>query len=224
MSRAQHTTERSEFLSGIRGKHLLEVLRAASHSEVRAGQILLREGASASRLFLLQSGHVKLYRLSDRGDEIRLADFSPGDVFGLYNLLARPGSYVATAETTCESEFLVWERTRLLRLAQKYPRLSQNALSIVLRYLAEYFDRLFHLVSSTAAERLAHVVLRLGKETGALLPAGVEITATNEELATQANLSVFTVSRLLNTWVRAGALKKSRNKVFVKSPEKLIRG
>jgi len=116
----------------------------------------------------------------------------------------------------------VWEQARIRRLAQKYPRLAQNALGIVLRYLAAHFDRLFDLVACTASERLARVVLHLGKETGIVLPAGVEIAVTNEELAAQANVSAFTVSRFLNRWARTGALVKSRGKVFIHSPEKLI--
>ena len=46
--------------------------------------------------------------------------------------------------------------------------------------------------------------------------------ATNEELAAQANVSPFTVSRSLNRWARRGVLSKSRGKVFIKAPEKLL--
>jgi hypothetical protein len=59
-------------------------------------------------------------------------------------------------------------------------------------------------------------------ETGQITPTGVEITATNEELAAEAHISVFTVSRLLSRWARKGALSKSRGKVFIQSPHKLI--
>ena len=59
-----------------------------------------------------------------------LSLLAPGDAFGLGTLLARPVPYIGTAETTRDSELLVWEQARIRRLAQKYPRLAQNALVV----------------------------------------------------------------------------------------------
>ena len=212
-----------ELVAGIRGDQLSEILDAAKARRIAAGQIILREGASPTHLFLLKSGRAKLYRLARSGDEVLLSLLTPGDSFGLGSLLARPVSYIGTAETTRDCELLVWEQARIRRLARKYPRLAENSLGIVLRYLAAHFDRLFNLVAFTASERLVHTILHLGKKTGTVVPTGVEISATNEELAAHANVSAFTVSRLLNRWTRTGAVKKSRRKVFVRSPEKLLR-
>ena len=212
----------TEFLAGTGRDQLSKILGAAEIRKISAGQIILREGTPPAHLFLLKSGRAKFYRLTRSGGEVLLSLLAPGDAFGLGTLLARPVPYIGTAETTRDSELLVWEQARIRRLAQKYPRLAQNALGIVLRYLAAHFDRLFDLVACTASERLARVVLHLGKETGIVVPAGVEIAVTNEELAAQANVSAFTVSRFLNRWARTGALVKSRGKVFIHSPEKLI--
>lgn len=213
----------TEFVFGIRENQLLEILGAAQVRQVGIGQVLVTEGAKPTHFFLLRSGRVKFYRLTPRGEEVLLANLVPGDIFGLGNLLTPPTSYIGTAETTRNSELLVWEQARIRKLAEKYPRLAQNTLNIVLKYLTGHLDRMFHLLGCTAEERLARSVLHMATETGVIVPNGVEMTATNEELAADANLSLFTVSRVLNQWARAGALKKSRGKVFIKSPEKLIR-
>jgi CRP-like cAMP-binding protein len=78
------------------------------------------------------------------------------------------------------------------------------------------------LLTLNAAERLAQAMFHLGKQTGKIVPTGVEIEATNEELSELAHVSRFTVSRLLNKWARAGVVAKSRGKVFIYSPEKLL--
>jgi len=212
----------TEFVSGVGKDQLSEILDAAHPRKSGAGKVIMREGARAAHLFLLKSGRARFYRLTRSGGEVLLSFLRPGDVFGLGTLLDHPARYIGTVETTGDSEYLVWEDIRIRRLAQKYPRLAQNALGIVLRYLAAHFDRLFDLVTCTAAERLARALLHLSKETGVVVPNGVEITATNEELGAQANVSPFTVSRSLNRWTRTGALHKSRGKVFIHSPEKLI--
>jgi CRP/FNR family transcriptional regulator len=209
-------------MDGFRGDPLSEILNAAEVRKVSAEKTILREGDSPAHLFLLKSGRAKFYRLTDDGDEVLLSLLVPGDTFGMGTLLAPPVPYIGNAETTLDSELLVWKYARIRKLAQKYPRLAQNALSIVLRYLDTHFDRLFHLVSSTAADRLAYVLIHLGRETGQTTPAGVEINATNEELAATANVSPFTVSRLLSRWARSGALAKSRRKIIIKVPERLV--
>jgi CRP-like cAMP-binding protein len=55
-----------------------------------------------------------------------------------------------------------------------------------------------------------------------LLPSGMEIEIKNEDLASLADISFFTATRFLKAWERKGAVKKSRGKVIIRSPEKLL--
>jgi CRP-like cAMP-binding protein len=48
------------------------------------------------------------------------------------------------------------------------------------------------------------------------------LNINNEELANQANVTIFTVSRLLSDWQRKGLLVKSRGKVVIRSQEALV--
>jgi CRP/FNR family transcriptional regulator len=210
------------FLVGLGGQELQEVLSACKVRNYRAREIVLHEGEPATSLFLLRSGNAKFYRLTLAGRKVLLTRLIGGDVFGLGTLLAGPVPYIATAETLSESEMLVWEQARIRKLAEKYPGLAKNALEIILRYLAAHTDRLVDLVTCTAEQRLARALLRLGKRVGKISPTGIEIYTTNEELSDLANVSAFTVSRILNRWIRAGALTRARRKVFIRTPEKLL--
>jgi CRP-like cAMP-binding protein len=51
---------------------------------------------------------------------------------------------------------------------------------------------------------------------------GVEVDVKNDDLASLADISPFTTSRLLNEWERRGAVQKARGKVLIRCPEKLI--
>jgi CRP-like cAMP-binding protein len=55
-----------------------------------------------------------------------------------------------------------------------------------------------------------------------MVPSGVEIEIKNEDLASLADVSFFTASRCLQEWERKGAVEKSRGKVLIRSPEKLL--
>jgi CRP-like cAMP-binding protein len=215
---------KARLLEGLGNKELQEITAAAEVRKFSAREVIIVAGEPASNLFLMLSGHAQFYRLSREGDKVLLTRLAHGDVFGLGTLLARRMHYIGTAETNQASELLVWEHARIRDLAQKYPRLAENALAIILRYLSTHADRLVDLVTLTASERLAQVVFHLAQDTGKIVPTGVEVQVTNEELSEMANVSPFTVSRLLNQWERKGALAKSRGKVFVRSPDKLLNG
>ena len=53
---------------------------------------------------------------------------------------------------------------------------------------------------------------------------GVELAVRNEDLADEANVTVFTASRFLNEWQREGILVKTRGKIVLRSPQALLRG
>jgi CRP/FNR family transcriptional regulator, nitrogen oxide reductase regulator len=56
---------------------------------------------------------------------------------------------------------------------------------------------------------------------GQKVAGGVEVYVRNEELANEANVTIFTVSRLMGGWQRQGLLVKSRGRVVLRLPEKL---
>jgi CRP-like cAMP-binding protein len=78
------------------------------------------------------------------------------------------------------------------------------------------------LVTKTAEDRLAETLLRLGDQSGKVRPDGIEIRATNDQLGAFADISPFTVSRVLSNWVRAGAVSKRRGRVLLNAPEALM--
>src|SRR5215471_17410261 len=125
VAKAHELSRPSEFLAGIKGNELSEILGAAEVRKVGIRQIIVREGTRPTHLFLLKSGGARFFRLTANGEEVLLSILVPGDVFGLASLLTRPEHYFGTAETTRNSELLVWEQSRIRKLAQKYPRLSQ---------------------------------------------------------------------------------------------------
>lgn len=51
------------------------------------------------------------------------------------------------------------------------------------------------------------------------MSASIYTGVRNEESANEANVTPFTVSRLVSEWQRKGILTKSRGKVLVRSPE-----
>ena len=116
---------------------------------------------------------------------------------------------------------LMWDRATIRGLAERYPRLVENTLLITFDYLAAYRAIHISMTTHSAQQRLARVLASLASGIGHKIPAGVELDVRNEELASEANVTPFTASRLLSQWHRQGLVIKTRGKIIVRSPEQL---
>jgi CRP-like cAMP-binding protein len=210
------------FFSGMDKRETSVILTAATRQKFRGGEIIARADEPASHLFLIRDGCVDYFVLTDDGREILLRRLVPGNIFGVAAFLSQPMGYVGTSKAVHTSEVLVWEHAVIRQLAKAYPRLGENALRTVLRYVALFAERHIALVSKPAQERLAFALTSLGSRAGHVVPAGVEVNIKNEDLASLADVSFFTASRFLQEWERKGAVEKSRGKVLIRSPEKLL--
>jgi CRP-like cAMP-binding protein len=201
----------------------IDVIKAAA-AERKFGQseIIVRSEEPSIRLFLVKKGWVNYSFLTSEGREILLGRLSPGDVFGVAAFLSEPAYHFGTAKAVNDTEVLTWEHLLIRELAKAYPRLAENALAIALRSVTFHAERHIGLVSKTARERIAWALKVLGTRVGRVHSAGVEIDIKNEDLASLADVNLFTASRILQLWERKGVLAKSRGRVLIRFPEKLF--
>jgi len=211
-----------QLFSGLQENEIKTIQAAAMRRKFQASQIIITANEPARSLFLVGTGCVDYYVTNEAGQDILLRRLAAGDVFGVGSLLSKPVGYIGTAKAVEHIQALEWQDRVIRQLARTYPQLIENALRTALRYLALYAKRHIGLVSNTAQERLACALSSLGSRTGHAVPGGVEIGVKNEDLASLADVSFFTASRVLKDWDRHGVVEKTRGKVIIRSPEKLL--
>lgn len=212
----------SRLFEGL-AQHDFETIRAAAtERRYRASSVITNQGNPAQDLFLLTSGHARYFYLTQDGHKTLLLWLTPGDILGGAAFLSKPSTYLMSTEAVRHSSFLVWDSATIRSLASKYPRLLENALFMGSDYLAWYLADHVALVCETARERLAQILVHLAEVIGQKVLGGVEFDVTNEELASAANITPFTTSRLLSEWQTSGAVLKRRGKMLLRSPERLL--
>jgi CRP-like cAMP-binding protein len=211
------------FVDGLAASEVRAVLAAATVRRLRAQRLIYEQGSPASEFFLLSKGRARYFSMTPDGRKTILHWIVPGDVLGLATLLTASSLYRVSAETVQDSSLLIWNRETVRTLLDRYPRLSYNALDIATGYLDWYIAAHGALVSYTARQRLASVLARVAESMGSQVPGGVELQVTNEELASAANITLFTASRILNEWQTARALTKHRGRIILHSPRRLFR-
>jgi CRP-like cAMP-binding protein len=212
----------SRFLEGLAKPDGESILAAATPQRFDANSVVTNQGQPANHLFLLTKGRARFFFITEEGQRHILLWLPPLEIFGVRTLLPAPSSYLAGTEAVKESWALMWDRNTIQGLAARYPRLKDNALVIASEYLAEQLESYLTLTRHNARQRLVHVLTTIATSIGRRVSDGVELDVTNEELANTANVTLFTASRLLSKWQRSGDVLKSRGKLLLRRPERLI--
>lgn len=212
----------ARLFAGLAAHEVGAILAAASRRRYAASDTVIRTNDPVTHLFLVKSGQVDYHVVTESGHAVLLRRMVPGNAFGVAAFLSEPDGYLGTATAVGKLEVLAWERRNIRFLVKSYPRLAENALRIALHYIALYAERHARLVSATASERLASALTGIASRAGRILPSGVGVDIKNKDLASLADVSSFTASRLLKEWERRGTVEKSRGGVLIRCPERLL--
>lgn len=121
----------------------LEIGRKLEPCTLPAGEILFRQGDMGDALYIVQSGHVKIYTQDNDGHEVTLNQYGPGESFGeisLIDALPRAASVVALAD----SELLRLDREDFLQLLQQHPTFATDIIRDIsnkLRFTVTYIQK-----------------------------------------------------------------------------------
>ncbi|MFZ1009238.1 MAG: Crp/Fnr family transcriptional regulator [Candidatus Sulfotelmatobacter sp.] len=212
----------SPLLQGLTVSDRAVVLAAASERRVQADSVIVTQGDQANYLFFIVKGCARYFYITPDGKKIVLFWLMPGQIFGGSALLSRPTAYLVGTEILKDGYLLVWHRKQLRALTSQIPRLLDNALSIANDYLTWYLAAHTSLVTHSAEQRLAQVLVTLAHGFGHKVSGGTRVDLTNEQLANAANVTPFTASRILSTWQRNGVLVKTRGQLLLRFPQQLF--
>jgi len=184
------------------------------------GERVFSTGDRPEFLYLLETGHVTLVSLEERGSERILHVFRPGDVFGeiLFSVERRPFDAVAMDE----AHVAIMPRATFLEFLRGSVQWGLNFVRMV-------SDRLFVAERDLAAlsrtwtrPRLEHLLLKLADNLGEPTLEGtvIRVPVTHETLASMIGASRVRVTSTLNQLQREGFVSK-RGRLLVVRTEKL---
>ena len=184
------------------------------------GEPVFSVGDRPEFIYLLESGHVKLVALDERGGERILNIFRPGDVFGeiLFSVESRPFDAVALDE----ARVAILPRATFLDFLQSSNRWGLNFIRMVSERLVMAEHDLAALSRTWTRPRLIHLLLKLADNLGESRTDGVliRVPVTHETLANMIGASRVRVTSTLNQLQREGLLGK-RGRLMVVRTEAL---
>jgi CRP/FNR family transcriptional regulator, cyclic AMP receptor protein len=129
-------------------------------SNYRKKQNVYKQGMPAYSLFYIQEGGVRLTTKSKHQPSAVTAILGAGDFFGELCLAGYP-LRMSTAVALTASSIRAIEKEKMLQILRKRNKMSNSLVAYLLSSVKNYQDHVAHLLTSSAEQRLARVLLRL---------------------------------------------------------------
>lgn len=187
------------------------------------GVFIFHKDSPGHLLYFIESGRVRLFVISESGQEVSVDILGPGDLLGDLAVIderPRATGAVALEQTTT----LTLHREDLLRLWHAYPRLAQNQMESLarrLRYTLRFVEDLAFLdVNSRVAGRLLDLAGRCGVQRGGI---EIELNLTQGELATWVAASRESINKALATFRTKALIAMDGPKIIILDRRRLER-
>ncbi|MGH3550555.1 MAG: Crp/Fnr family transcriptional regulator [Pseudonocardiaceae bacterium] len=186
--------------------------------------IIFAEGELGDRLYIIQSGKVKIGRKSADGRENLLAVFGPSDMFGELSIFD-PGPRTSTATTVTEVKAVSMDRPALREWITKRPEIAEQLLRVIARRLRRTNNMLADLIFTDVPGRVAKSLLQLAHDFGTQESGILRVThdLTQEEIAQLVGASRETVNKALADFAARGWLRLEGKSVLILEPQRLAR-
>jgi CRP-like cAMP-binding protein len=197
-------------LTGILPKDQKRIVESARTLELGDAQPLFSQGNTATYVFLLTSGQVKLYNPLHYGNAL-FSLIGAGSLLGGADAVFNSAhTYMITGQTLRFARMAVWSRNAFEGLCLEYPQLRANLENLTYEQLKALSHRYLEMATEDVSHRMAFQLLRTVRHLAGSDSWDRKIHLDKGEIANIVGTTEFTVSRTLRKWVKMGFIVSGR--------------
>jgi CRP/FNR family cyclic AMP-dependent transcriptional regulator len=172
----------------------------------RKRQVIFSQGDSATSVFYLQSGEVKMHVTSSVGKEAVIGLLGEGDFFGEGAIAGQP-LRVATAIALRAVSALEIEKREMTRMLHQQHEFSDRFLAHMLKRNVRFEEDLVDQLFNSSEKRLARALLIIARYGSDAKQQKVALKVSQETLAEMIGTTRARVSFFMNKFRRLGFIK-----------------
>jgi CRP/FNR family transcriptional regulator len=211
------TLAKVPIFSGLAENELAFLMQRAVPRHYAAGEIVFSEGEPCSGLYVVEAGHVRIFKSSSGGREHVLSVDGPGSSVAELPVFDG-GNYPASVAAVDEATLLFISKQDFQALCLAHPQVSLKVLRVVGARLRRLVGIIEELSFATVRHRLASFLLRHAEREGRRTNDGIEIElpSSNQEFAAQIGTVRELVSRNLSRLQAEGIIDIDGRKVVIR--------
>lgn len=204
------------FFRGLDDRVIRDLARGALWREYSAGEVVFLEGERSGGLYYLQSGWLKITKLSPDGREQVLQFLEPGETFHVIGVFAnRPNP--ATAIALEPAGIWILRREAVMRLLEKHPQLVQHVIERMAGRVLELINLVEDLSLRTVTGRLARLLIEDARDDTLNRPRWY----TQAEIAARLGTVPDVLQRALSGLASNGLIEVERSAIRILDREAL---
>ena len=179
------------------------------------GMMLYQKGSLAQSLYLIESGRVRIFSVSDTGQEITLEVHGPGDCFGERALL--DGNLRTTGAMALEKTVTyTLSCSDFLQCLERYPQVTRRVTVLLAHRLAHVTNYAENLAFLDVAGRVAAALLELAaRQASSQGSSEISLHLTQSDLATWACATREMVNKVLHMYRDQGIITIEGHSIVV---------
>ncbi len=205
--------------SNLGDEHFAKILRLVRHLAFEKGAFIFNEGEPANGFYIVETGKVKIYKLSFEGREQILHIYGPGKPFGEVPVF-EGNNFPASAMAMTKAEIIFIPREKFVKLISDTPGLAMNMLGMLSMRLREFTIQIENLSLKEVPARLALYILTLSREHNKALK--VTLPISKAQLANLIGTTPETISRILKKIADKDLILVDGRTIVIKDYEELI--
>ncbi len=184
---------------------------------------VFRDGERGEGFFVVASGKVKVFKLSQEGKEQVLHVIEPGQTFA-EAVIFEGGAYPAHAETLTDAEILFLPKRPFLELLERHPKIAVRMLASLSRWLKRMIDLVESLSLRDVESRLVHFLYEELNTRGIAPKDGValDLPMSKNVLASRLGTVPETFSRTLKKLQDEGLIAVRGKQIRILSAGRLF--
>ena len=185
--------------SGLTEAELSFLAKRTVPRNFQPGELVFSEGEPCTGLYVVEAGHIRIFKSSINGREQVLSIDGPGSSVAELPVFDG-GNYPASVNAIDRVTLLFVSKQDFQALCLAHPQVALKVLRVVGARLRRLVGIIEELSFTTVQHRLVSFLLRMAQKEGKQTPEGIQITlpSSNQELASQIGTVRELVSRNLS--------------------------
>ncbi len=188
------------FFASLPAGSLKQLAEICMLKKVKKKEILFLEGRKGGLFYLLLSGRVQLYRLSDEGREIAIKVIGPGEIFAEV-IIFEEDAYPVCASTLSECELIAVPAIQFTCLLEKQG-FRNDFIAMLMKKQRYLTDRIMYLTSLDVENRFFRFLVEQYGGSGEY-----DIKISKKDIATAIGATPETFSRLIHRLGESGLIE-----------------
>jgi len=211
-----------ELFSDLSADEMAELDRTAPSQRFLRGELVFSQSQPSSSLFILKTGRIRVFRVTEEGKAMTIGILEPGAVFGEMVLVGQR-MHDNYAEAIEDSSVCRLEMHDVERLLLSDARIAVRIARLLGEQVARLEERLTDLAHRPLSARIARTIMTLAKNpSGRTLSGSHGVRVTHEQLAGLVGATRESTSKIMAELANQRIIRQARGRIVVTNPTALV--